>query len=364
MMQAMPRIYRKVSTRALAALLAVFVNRQALADESVTPNANGTENKSLGKIYRQAKAAYDAAQFAECKRILREGGVLTPVMLVLMAQAECELKEFKSCATHSAQALQSPEHEPDKRKAIEEMRAEAAREVGSLRLIVSTEGAEVAIDRHVWGTTPIEHPIYLDPGTHELTLKKVGYTTLTREVDAQRGVETSLIFSLTESTRTVGPTLVPTVLAPVAPPSREASQASRPFQVSTRDDSNAPNATILVLGGVLTVGGLATGLYLTTRADAEFNQAQELRNSLPPSACAASGPSTQASCASLRDHLQAGDRQRNLATLGFVVGGAALVGTAVFWAWPRGKLPTTPRGLRLNASMARGDAWLEIAQIF
>ncbi len=323
---------------------------------------------SLERTYRRAKSAYDANQFDACKQILRSAGNLTPVMLVLMAQAECELGEFRACATHASVALRSSEHKPEKRKAIEEMRAEAAREVGWVWLSVNVPDADVFIDGRRLGETPIEIPIYLDPGTHNVSVEKSGYVTMTREIEAQRGVEIPLALEMSERPRTgagsvAHPTLPTTGSLVLTTPARS-PVTQGPAREPPSLPGSRPNTAVLVAGGLVTVGGLVVGIYLNARANSEFDHASGLKVGLPAGACASNDPATRADCSSLKDRLANGDRARNYSTVGLVLGGAALVGTAAYWLWPRNHAQAAIGGLRWTGSLGPRLGWLGVENVF
>ena len=60
----------------------------------------------------------------------------------------------------------------------------------------------------------------------------------------------------------------------------------------------------------------------------------------------------QSECAALSDKLSSTDRARNWSTAGFVVGGAALVGTAIYWFWPHNSSEGST--LRVNGDIGNG----------
>lgn len=69
------------------------------------------------------------------------------------------------------------------------------------KLLVASEprGAEVLIDGQVVGTTPLE--VELAPGSHELTLRKSGFTDRTRVFETVEGVEDHFAFELPPQAR-------------------------------------------------------------------------------------------------------------------------------------------------------------------
>jgi hypothetical protein len=60
--------------------------------------------------------------------------------------------------------------------------AELEKQVPSLSIISVPEGAEVCVDGNTVGETPIDEPIVVQPGTHQLTVSAHGYAPLRRTV--------------------------------------------------------------------------------------------------------------------------------------------------------------------------------------
>ncbi len=336
----------------------------ALATAKERGTASGDPTAMQSKIYRQAKAAYETNKFQECKRLLQSSVSLVPVMTLLLAQAECELKEYRACARHTAESLRWSGHEPNVRKGIEAMLAEATREIGSLLLTVNVGDAEASVDGQLVGITPIADPIYLDLGTRKLTVAKPGYMTISREVEAQRGTLVALNVDLSEESkagRVVGSTDVDSPKAGVAyeqPKSDVAGLQEPPLE------SRSPNIAVLIAGGVVAAGGLVTGLYFNSQAHSEYGDGNALRDQVGPAGCAVGGGASRADCQTLLTHVKSGDRARNYSTVSFAVGATVLVGTVLYWLWPRHQTSRTDIALELTAAGAPGNAWVGISRTF
>ncbi len=63
--------------------------------------------------------------------------------------------------------------------------------------ITTTEGAEIYVDGSFKGTTPLQQPLELSVGRHQLAIKKLGFNTWDNEivVDANRTLPLSVILS-------------------------------------------------------------------------------------------------------------------------------------------------------------------------
>ena len=134
-----------------------------------------------------------------------------------------------------------------------------------------------------------------------------------------------------------------------------------PFDDTTKDRvaSSKPNPWILVGGGVVTVGGLVTGLVYNVKANNAYDKAQKLSDVIGSSGCYGSNSS---SCDKVKEHRENHDSARNISTAAFVVGGAALVGTAVYWLWPRSKLRTGT--VRVDGMATKNSSWVGVSGNF
>ncbi|HMA93459.1 MAG TPA: PEGA domain-containing protein [Polyangiaceae bacterium] len=287
----------------------------------------------------------------------------TPIMTTLLAEAECELHEYRACATHMAESLKWDGHNSSIRKSIEEMLTEAANEVGAVTLSAKVEGAEVSVDGQVIGKTPLDGPVYLDVGTRKIAVAKSGYATITREIDARKGTSVSLSIDLPEEAKASVPM---TQAAPAARDPLASTHSSPPDPVPFPEippDPRGPNPLLLVTGGVVAVGGLVTGLVLNSRATSECDKVDRLKAIIGPSGCFA-GTASAGDCSDIASYAKDGDRYRRIANISAVAGSAALVGTVAYWLWPRGTVGPTSTAARFNAVVAPGGAWVGMDSAF
>ncbi|MGE5787424.1 MAG: PEGA domain-containing protein [Myxococcales bacterium] len=339
--------------RVMALLAATAVAQNGIAAEPA---------QDRSKIYKQAKSAYEADRFQECKAILLAVDERTPIMTTLLAQAECELREYRACATHMAESLKWDGHNSSIRKSIEEMLTEAANEVGAVTLSAKIEGAEVSVDGQVVGKTPLDGPVYLDVGTRKIAVAKSGYVTITREIEARKGSTVSLTVDLIEESKASVPM---TQAAPAAREPLVSTHSPPPDPVPFPEiPPRGPNPLLLVTGGVVAVGGLVSGLVFNGKAGSSGDKAQSLNDEFGVGGCSSSGTVSKADCDSLLGARQDHDKFRNISTIGFAVGGTALVATAIYWFWPRRSGAGNGSNLHLVGSTAGAGSWLGVSGNF
>lgn len=80
--------------------------------------------------------------------------------------------------------------------------------VARIELSVNVEGAEVAIDDRVVGTTPLESPLLVNPGRRKFAVRRKGYAPLQRIIDAPAGEQTPISLELNSLTPDGGETVV------------------------------------------------------------------------------------------------------------------------------------------------------------
>jgi hypothetical protein len=93
----------------------------------------------------------------------------------------------------------------------------------------------------------------------------------------------------------------------------------------------------VILGGAVAVAGLGAGLVFWSKANEKDQDARSQRdqlNDLGTNGCGANGPDL-ALCAELFENAREARKNRGFAVTGLTLAGAAVAGTAAYWAWPR-----------------------------
>jgi hypothetical protein len=97
---------------------------------------------------------------------------------------------------------------------LDELRAK----LGTVELTCGVPGATVEVDHHHFGTTPLTHLMYLDPGIHRFTVSKLGYVAYEAAFTVAAGERKTLAVQLQATSPTppaaltigAGPTRVET----------------------------------------------------------------------------------------------------------------------------------------------------------
>lgn len=191
------------------------------------------------------------------------------------------------------------------RTEVETMISDAKTKTGTLA-IVADEGAEVFVDRAPAGKTPLAAAVRVDPGKHEIEIRR-GTAGETKTVEVAAGANVDVSF--------VAPKVQP--IRPVAPPPPPATGSWR--------------TGVLIGGGALTAAGLAVGGislgFAFSKGDAK-NEAAKDPNGLDATRKAA----------------EAEAEARNVALWGFVGAGLAAAGTAAVYLATRPSAKTKVQG--------------------
>lgn len=319
--------------------------------------------------FKEGVAYFDKKDFTKARVAFLQAYALKkhPAVLLNLAQSELRSGHEAHAAKHFAQYLREHKEASDAERQSADTGLTAAKAlVAEVVLDVDASGAEVYVDGDLEGQVPLPGPIYLEPGSHELQARKDGKTATT-QVNASAGQSSSVKLRLTGSG--TKPTPPATSGAPEAgeatagdepEPAAEATHGRRKsfpqWLVST------PSAMIGAgLAGVGLIGGAAFALSSKASYDAadsvqagiEKTATQVDMKPSPKGACVEidrwlqqeSLPLYKTDAAARRDrvdqyeencnkyldNVKSGDLFKKLAIVSVAVGGAAAVGTIIYY---------------------------------
>ncbi|MGK4002871.1 PEGA domain-containing protein [Sorangium sp. So ce1036] len=199
------------------------------------------------------------------------------------------------------------------------MYAEARSKVGTLVVRADVDGARVFVDGTWRGQTPLADPVFVEPGTHTISVEHEGYDTKKMTVQVGAGEESENGVELQRKSASAPPPKPPVMT--LAPPARGAEERA-----------GGPRTAVLI-GGAATAGAAAVaGVVFTVLANANASDAEEqqslLRQSGGLGACAA--PGSPARCTALNDAVAARYDFSNAAFWSFVGAGTVGIGTLVY----------------------------------
>lgn len=287
------------------------------------------------KLYEEGVKAARAGQWERARQALLGAFVRRPDARTAanLGRVETMASKPRDAAEHLSFFLQqAPEMSEKDRQVTREMIARAQAKIGTVMVHVDAEGADVLVDGQKVGSSPLPSPLFVDPGTRRFEARKAGMRLASQEIEVTAGSAPRVDLQLSSTA--------------VSPPADQRPAALNSGSGAGPDTSgekvNAPWKALAIASGGISLAGIGAGIALSVAAGAKFreagNQLDALRqNTLTTSkVCGPSSPSANAAgCASLKSTLSSRDHLTNAATAGFIVGGAAAVGTVVFLLVPK-----------------------------
>jgi len=278
--------------------------------------AQGGSVAAAEAFFREGRALFDAGKFAEACPKLAESHRLDPATGTLLALALCHEGEGKLATAWGefadAEGRARREGRADREKVATEHATALQRRLSTLTVDVSPEaaavsGLEVRVDGVVAGAASFGSAVPVDGGEHRVQVSAPGkapwegLVTVKPELDAVRVTVPPLV-DAPPQTAPVAPVAQPSA-APAAPPPKKGGA-----WMST-------TGLVVAGAGVVAVG---VGSYLALDAKSDYDAADEQCNGdvCPPVAFRATEDARS---------------QGTIATVLFVVGGAAVATGAVLW---------------------------------
>ncbi|WP_437875727.1 hypothetical protein [Sorangium sp. So ce513] len=249
------------------------------------------------QLYREGNQLYDEGKFVEAEARYQAAWDLQQSFDVAgnLGNVELEVNQPREAAEHLLYALETfPLGEKAEKKSFLEKRlAEAKAQVGTLRISVNVDDAEVLIDGKRIGQSPLEDQVFVDPGKRTIEARRGGARTST-SLFVARGSDQRIALSL----------------------------------------DTGPNLPLVVTGGAVGLLGVASGVTFAILSSAKGRSAE-------------GEPSRSERRLDLRDSQTT---LANISFWSFVGGGVVLAGTAVY------ALTTSSRTSSPSAGLARFHA--------
>lgn len=318
--------------------------------------------------FKEGVAYFDKKDFAKARVAFLQAYALKkhPAVLLNLAQSELRSGHEADAAKHFAQYLREHKEATDAERQGAETGLTAAKAlVAEVLLSVDTTGAEIYVDGDLEGQAPLPGSVYLAPGSHEIQARKDGKSA-SSQMNAAAGQSSSITLKLAAPSAPAGGPAAggEATDAPQEDPEGPTHRKGFfPWLVST------PGAMIgaglagvgLIGGGAFALGSksaydaadsVAAGIEdnainkdgkinpVTMRPDSKgacVNPQGWLKNSSTVWAGAKDADISDRArqyddnCTKYTDNVKSGDTYKTLAIVGFAVGGAAVVGTVIYY---------------------------------
>jgi hypothetical protein len=329
-------MHRVIRTFLVAFALAVAT--KPLPAQTAANSASSTQdlNKRVRQLVHQAGESIRVGRYEEARQSLLEAWSLrkAPDIAGVLAQAEIELKLYADAAGHldfaiaNFSATQSEKLLETMRQAFEDTKSR----VGQVRIVTNRNGAEILVDGRVVGASPMASAVYVDPGRHQIEVRQgADNATSVFEIAAGNTREASVPLDPPKP-------IANATTQPISPAPQPFVGSSAPVTEQEAKPSLAP----VVIGGLVFAAGVATAIGFHFAANSQHDKLQSYRDKNGASGCS-NGTASASDCAAQWDAGKSVERDRNWSTAGIVVGGTALVATALYWFWPREKSSAAQR---------------------
>jgi hypothetical protein len=321
----------------LFSLLVVLCPASALAQK---PGSAPTIAKAPDTLTAEARARFEEGVKAAAKRdfeaarvAFKQAYALKPVPEVLrnLGAAEVMSGHDLEGARHLTEYLAGASKlAASERAELAKLVTQAEKKLGRIEISVDAEGAAVSVGGEAVGKSPLGWAWHVAPGEHEVAASKAGVGEAKESLSvAAGGVARIELHLAAASDVPSGP-----AASAKAPPRPAAGSASGPASDHSSPTGGGGRSIVpAVVGAGVAVMGLGLGVMWKLGSDSDADDADAILARLGPSPCGSGTPHAK-ECAEVQDKNDSSRAKSDLSTVSFVVGGAALVGTAVYLLWP------------------------------
>jgi hypothetical protein len=328
---------------ATQALLSPSTGWSQAQDASVSDGPLTAEELERRKLYQQGRAAIQQGDFEQALAKLRAAWEIRASfdVALLLAQAEYNVKLYPESAEHLAYYLRHVSAK-ESQKVLDQARAafeDAKRHVAELR-IDAPAGSEIRLNGRLLGTAPLEHAVFVSPGTHRAEAVKDGQRASEDMVAAAGKLHTlRLAFPPPEH----APARLP--FDELAPLPAATTASPKPPAADREERSMIP--AYLGAGAFVLSAGLGGAFLAAASGKQDTIDAFIARHG--ESGCR-SGAASPADCQAQADAASAKDNYNTAAAISFSVATLTLVSTATYLLWPRPAVGGGASSVRVTAA--------------
>jgi tetratricopeptide (TPR) repeat protein len=160
--------------------------------------AKPTPKQQAQTLYKRANKLFKRGMYLDALPKYRKARALYPsfkIDLNIGATLDAMGRRTEAASYFERFLIQSTNAPQKITNAAKERLGELKKKLGSVKLTSIVEGATVSVDGKAVGKTPMELPLYLEPGAHELKLEHTGHQPLTRKMNLAAGQHETLDLS-------------------------------------------------------------------------------------------------------------------------------------------------------------------------
>jgi len=302
--------------------------------------AERAEERALRELMRAGAQEAEAGNWEGAARAYRSAWHLRPHFAIAMNLAEAEMKLGNYLEAAGLWQFYIDHAPPELKHSDTDAEAELAEcrtHLGSVQISVEGGAATVLVNGKAIGDAPFESPLWLEPGSYEVSARRGDHRSVPNQVRLEAGAAVKIYFTFPSTDKTPPP------LVPALTPESNALEDD-----SASASSTAPKTYVLIGGTVLTAVALGVAVGYLIKANQLENDAQqtlatarreaEESGLIPESACRAAPDVRPSGCGQLSDQWNDSDTALNIATGAFITAGILGAGTiATYFLWPDGE---------------------------
>lgn len=359
---------RKITVRSLLCVSLSCMSLLSGVTASAAPPDDGTVAIARER-FKEGVTFFDKKEYDKARLAFLQAYALKkhPAVLLNLAQSELRSGHEADAARHFSTYLREAKDATDAERQAAESGLNATKAaVGQVVVNVDEPLAEVYIDSSMEGLSPLQGPIYVNPGVHTAEARK-GSKSAATQFNAAAGKQLSVDLNFAPKPLPPPPpqsSTAPETAAESAPPPEpapdEASHGRKPFF------KWLGSSPVGLVGLGLTGVGLGVGVGTALASKHSYNNADSIADKIKSTAATDSGmaePNTRSlctdpkawltangyatsgktpdittraaqysdACAKYPDNVNSGDKLKTIATVSFVVSGVAAVGTILYY---------------------------------
>lgn len=320
--------------------------------------------------FREGVAHYDRREYEEARLAFLQAYALKPHPAVLLNLAQSELRANypADAANHFALYLRENPSATDAEKQEAELGFAASKsKAGAVEIAVDQEGADIFLDGEKVGRSPMDAPVFVIPGKHTVSAKS-GSKSATADITVDAGESAGATLRLLGGAAAAGPAADAPPPPPVADDEDPGSDFETDFQADTGGGRKNffqwyAETPLAWVGSGVAVLGLGAGTVFAFSSKSAYDDAENKRVQIqkaqtddearlgtafgsPP--CNLDTATAQAitrsyndlgrrvgayesACQDFVDSRDRGDTFKVVSIISYSVGGAAAVGTIVYY---------------------------------
>jgi len=291
--------------------------------------ASDDENERAEQAFKDGNRAFAAGDFHAAFAAYRAAWSLKQTFDIAcnLGRTEVELSLARDAAEHLDYCLRtfsvsSRGEVKDAYKRFRDLFARVRREVAALSVEVRPAGAEITVDGASYGLAPLGHDIFLDPGSHRVRARLVGFRDEERTIAAEPNGTLSVSLTLEHA---------PAVPLAAAAPAATQPSEQQPEPAPARSGGMEPRTIALLVGSGLSAVALGIGIGYTLDASAAHDDARSLGTSIHQGASGGCVEPGLPECQKLENLVQREQDSRHAADIALVTAASVEAATLVAW---------------------------------